>query len=196
MGADLAQGKHAHLREGALGSARLRLAEESCVVRCVGHVEDETVQGHQPHAAVEGGRSVGTGQQFDDLVCQQADGSVTQSLACLGEGVALRSAAFAETLQVLEDLAVTVLGEQPQAEDEINHEPVRQAGAVTSVMAGFVQDFLHHCHGNDTFQSAEPLVGWQLLQFAKDGLPRHEGLLCRWVPNNLILGGDPRLVQS
>lgn len=54
----------------------------------------------------------------------------------LTEGVAMGSDASAETLEVLVDLAVGVLGEEAQPEDDIDHEPVGQAGAVAAAVAG------------------------------------------------------------
>jgi hypothetical protein len=94
---------------------------------------------------------------------QQTQGPKAQGGAGLGDGVAPGGGARAVRLQVLEDLAVAVLGEQPQADDHPGDQPEGQARAVAVGMPRLPEDLLNDRQGDDTFEGADALVGGPLL---------------------------------
>jgi hypothetical protein len=91
-------------------------------------------------------------------------------------------AAGAVRLQVLEDLAVAVLGEQAQADDHPADQPQGQARAVALGVAGLPEDLLNDGQRDDTFEGADALVGGLLVQQGEQRMSRrsHESLLGRW----------------
>jgi hypothetical protein len=103
VAANLAQAKHANLREGPRGASRLRPPEGVGVGFCVSDIDLEAVESHQPHALVEGTGSIRLAEKFDDQPGEQTQSQDSQSEARLRDGVAGRSGGEDEGLQVLED---------------------------------------------------------------------------------------------
>ena len=158
MAAGLAQGQDAGLGERRGGAATAGAAEGPHIGRGIGHVDDEAVEGHGPHAAVERPGRGGLALQLDDLLGQEPHGGDAQAFAGLAQGRPSRRAAFAEGLEPSEDLAVAVAAEQAQGDHEPDHEPGRQPRAVGAVVSGSGEDFFHAGAGDDTFQGAETLT--------------------------------------
>ena len=127
MAAGLAQGQDAGLGERRGGAAAAGATEGPLVGRGIGHVDDEAVEGHGPHPAVERPGVVGLPCKSDDLLGQEPHGGDAQALAGLAEGGPPRRAALAEGLEPAEDLAVAVAAEQAQGDDEPDQEPGGQA---------------------------------------------------------------------
>jgi hypothetical protein len=90
-------------------------------------------------------------------------------------------AAGQEGLQALEEDAVTVFGEQAEADDEPDDQPEGQDRAVTGGAAGLCQDPLNGGRGDDTLQGGDALLGGLVLQQAKQRASGHESLLGRWL---------------
>src|SRR5262249_54225443 len=158
VAAGLAQGQDAGLGERRGGAATAGATERPLVARGIGHVDNEAVEGHGPHPAVEGARRGGFPLQADDLLGQPSHGGDAQALAGLTEGGPPRRGAFAVGLEPFEDLAVAVATEQAQGDDEPDQEPGGQAPAMRSVLARPLEDPFNVGPGDDTFQGAQSLT--------------------------------------
>jgi hypothetical protein len=101
-------------------------------------------------------------------------------------------AAGPEALQPLEDLAVVVLGEEAQGDDEEDHEGMGQTTAASLGVSRLSEDLLNDSHGDDTFQSKKSFLARQLVQLPQvmDHVA-HGNLRVRiWTGNPILAGGS------
>src|SRR5947209_4881465 len=157
MATGLAQGQDASLRQGARGAAAAGAAEGPLVGWGVGQIDDEPIQGHGRHPAVEGARGGGFALQADDLLGPQSHRGDAETLPGLAERGAWRDRSGSERRKPAEDLAVTIATEQAQGDHEPDQEPARQPAAAGPVVAGSGQDFFNASTREDTFQRAGSL---------------------------------------
>ena len=158
MAAGLAKGQDAGLGECGWGTAAAGATERTVVGRGIGHIDDESVQSHGPHAAVECARRSWLTLETDDLIGQEPQWGDAETFARLAKGRSPWVSAAAKRLQPAEDLAVAIATEQAQSDDKPDHEPSRQSGAEGAILAGTGQDLFHPCARDDTFQSEETLL--------------------------------------
>ena len=86
MAAGFAKGQNAGLGECGWGTAASGATERTVVGRGIGHIDDESVQSHGPHAAVEcAGRSWLT-LETNDLIGQEPQRGDAETFARLAKG--------------------------------------------------------------------------------------------------------------
>ena len=118
MGAELAEGQQADLREGPVGASARRSAEGAGVLRRVGQVEHGAVEAHQSPAAIEGpdglvGRH-GVGRLEEEL----AEGRDAQASAGLSEGGVGGLGLITSRVKATPDLGDRIGGEEGHGDDE------------------------------------------------------------------------------
>ena len=83
MAAGLAKGQDAGLGECGWGTAAAGATERTVVGRGIGHIDDESVQSHGPHAAVECARRSWLTLETDDLIGQEPQWGDAETFAAL-----------------------------------------------------------------------------------------------------------------
>src|SRR5215467_3826678 len=99
MRAHFAQAHYADLRKCARRTTTSRASEGLFVLRGIRHVHHETINCHEPHAGIEGVRSIGLRLQLDHVFCQPPQWPDSHALSRLAEGRATWGARGAELSQ-------------------------------------------------------------------------------------------------
>src|SRR5712691_8877982 len=112
MRARLAQTDYADLWKGPRRTTTSRPSESPFVLRCIRHVQHETVDGHESHAGIEGVRGLRSCLQLDHVFRQSVERGNSQALSRHAKGRTTRRAdAAVEPSQPPKNLPVIVTAE-------------------------------------------------------------------------------------
>ncbi len=186
VGAGRAQGEDACLGKCARGPSALGPTENACQF---GPIENEAIDGHQPHAAVKSVGRFWRGQQLHGLFGQMAQRSNADAGARFAQGRGSRRRRFA-VVQPSKHLGITVAAMERQPNDEPDDKNARQPFAEALIRMSPIQDRLHGFARNDTLQTRDPFVHWQCSNAANFLVEtEHCGLLARWGLGHTIMAG-------
>jgi hypothetical protein len=158
MGANFDQADLAHLREGAIATAARGAVEDGGVGIAVGDIANGAVTAHQPEAAVEGARRLGSGQGADDLGKQVLQRFDAESLPGLAQGGPPGGLLLVTTkARAFEDLADGQVGQQAHGQDEVKHDIVGQDAIGGVQAAGRVEGLAELLRGDNLIEARQAI---------------------------------------